>query len=219
MGFAGASTPMQATPNKLERRMGKDGNMYWFCDSCDFVKKRWSRAKRHEGRCPTLRARILAETPHKPKPPAPDTPAQSGRKKLARALRRAAAEQRDPWVGEQMARLSTERVIKHKYDPSSHRWRDGPALVKCQRRPFAEGAMRECYRLKKLSQQPHRALSVDWTHASNYVAKRYKKEVDRGVYFDDVKMQVRGRAGAGAARGHSTHRVAADGRALLGRGV
>ena len=39
-------------------------------------------------------------------------------------------------------------------------------------------------KLSKFSQHP------DWNNASNYVAKRYMKEVSREVYFEDVKLQL-----------------------------
>lgn len=32
--------------------------------------------------------------------------------------------------------------------------------------------------------------SGDWTHAQNYVAKRYIEKVDRDVYFQDVRLQM-----------------------------
>ena len=32
--------------------------------------------------------------------------------------------------------------------------------------------------------------SGDWSHAQNYVAKRYIEEVDRDVYFQDVRLQM-----------------------------
>lgn len=32
--------------------------------------------------------------------------------------------------------------------------------------------------------------SHDWKHAANYVAKRYIEEVDRNVYFEDVRLQM-----------------------------
>ena len=47
--------------------------------------------------------------------------------------------------------------------------------------------MRECYRVKKQSTFAH---SRSWTHAQNYVAKRYIAEVDRQVVFEDVKLQM-----------------------------
>ena len=30
----------------------------------------------------------------------------------------------------------------------------------------------------------------DWQHAHNYVAKRYMENVERGVYFEDVRLQM-----------------------------
>ncbi len=39
-------------------------------------------------------------------------------------------------------------------------------------------------KLSKFSQHP------DWQNASNYVAKRYMKEVSRETYFEDVKLQM-----------------------------
>uniref|UniRef100_A0A8C1NJJ7 Eukaryotic elongation factor 2 kinase n=1 Tax=Cyprinus carpio TaxID=7962 RepID=A0A8C1NJJ7_CYPCA len=53
--------------------------------------------------------------------------------------------------------------------------------------PFGRGAMRECFRAKKLSNFSH---SNNWKSASNYVAKRYMETVDRTVYFEDVKLQM-----------------------------
>lgn len=39
-------------------------------------------------------------------------------------------------------------------------------------------------KLSKFSQHPN------WKNASNYVAKRYIKEVPNETYFDDVKLQM-----------------------------
>ena len=39
-------------------------------------------------------------------------------------------------------------------------------------------------KLSKFSQHPN------WKNASNYVAKRYMKEVPNEAYFDDVKLQM-----------------------------
>nr|CAX74706.1 putative Elongation factor 2 kinase (eEF-2 kinase) (eEF-2K) (Calcium/calmodulin-dependent eukaryotic elongation factor-2 kinase) [Schistosoma japonicum] len=54
--------------------------------------------------------------------------------------------------------------------------------------PFDRGAMRECFRLKKLSQKLSEA--GDWQRTSNYVAKRYIAPVNKQVYFDDVRLQM-----------------------------
>ena len=40
---------------------------------------------------------------------------------------------------------------------------------------------------KKLSSFSNK---TDWHHAMNYVAKRYMEDVDRDVYFEDVKLQM-----------------------------
>lgn len=42
-------------------------------------------------------------------------------------------------------------------------------------------------RRKKNSTFCHRQ---NWRNASNYVAKRYMEDVDRNVYFEDVKLQM-----------------------------
>ena len=43
------------------------------------------------------------------------------------------------------------------------------------------------YGRKKLSNFTH---SDDWKHAQNYVAKHYFEDVNRDVYFEDVKLQM-----------------------------
>uniref|UniRef100_H3CEM6 Eukaryotic elongation factor 2 kinase n=1 Tax=Tetraodon nigroviridis TaxID=99883 RepID=H3CEM6_TETNG len=53
--------------------------------------------------------------------------------------------------------------------------------------PFGKGAMRECFRTKKLSNFSHRS---NWKMASQYVSKRYLETVDRNVYFEDVRLQM-----------------------------
>lgn len=32
--------------------------------------------------------------------------------------------------------------------------------------------------------------TLDWKHAQNYVAKNYLENVERDVYFEDVKLQM-----------------------------
>jgi elongation factor 2 kinase len=74
--------------------------------------------------------------------------------------------------------------------------------VKVQKDPFDEGAMRQCYRLKKLSQLPsdatnHHYHNIDWNTAPNYVAKSYKTPdgsvnvtpEGKQAAFDDIKLQ------------------------------
>lgn len=66
-------------------------------------------------------------------------------------------------------------------------------LVKIESRPFAAGAMRECYAMKKLSTF-YTPAEQQWVRAPNCVAKRYKKQVDDAVYFDDVRLQMDSKA-------------------------
>lgn len=47
--------------------------------------------------------------------------------------------------------------------------------------------MRECFRVKKLSTL---SKDKDWSHAGNYVAKKYIQDVDRQVIFQDVVLQM-----------------------------
>ena len=42
-----------------------------------------------------------------------------------------------------------------------------------------------CYRKKHAT-----FFTQDWKHAPNYVAKCYMEDVDRQVYFEDVKLQM-----------------------------
>ena len=52
--------------------------------------------------------------------------------------------------------------------------------------------MRECYRMKKMSQvDPFRFFKQDWEKCENYVAKRYLVEgTPRATYFADIEMQA-----------------------------
>ena len=62
------------------------------------------------------------------------------------------------------------------------RWVTDECIVKLQADSFQQGAQRKCFRMKKLSQQPKMGLkNLNWKKASNYVAKIYKKDVDRKV--------------------------------------
>ena len=52
---------------------------------------------------------------------------------------------------------------------------------------YARGAMRECFRMKKLSSF---APNADWKAAHNYVAKKYIAQTERAVIFEDVRLQM-----------------------------
>lgn len=54
-------------------------------------------------------------------------------------------------------------------------WHESETLCKMEWEQFAEGAMRRCFRMKKLSQSMQSAfIKLDWRHCPNYVAKEYK---------------------------------------------
>lgn len=93
----------------------------------------------------------------------------------------------DPWAHYHFDSIPVETCTRHRYNPVTQAWTTDEVRVKMASEPFANGAMRECFRLKKLS---NFCKSTDWVHASNFVAKIYMEKVERDVYFDDVKLQM-----------------------------
>ena len=93
----------------------------------------------------------------------------------------------DPWQQFHIDDLPVEKAVRHRYSALKKRWQQDTVHVKMETNPFNHGAMRSCYRLKKLSSF---SKSHDWTNAQNYVAKLYMEKVDREVYFEDVKLQM-----------------------------
>ncbi|XP_077131162.1 eukaryotic elongation factor 2 kinase isoform X2 [Ranitomeya variabilis] len=93
----------------------------------------------------------------------------------------------DPWAEFHLEDIDTEHAIRHRYNTVSGQWVQDDVLIKMASQPFGRGAMRECYRTKKLSNFSH---SQQWKSAYNYVAKRYLETVDRDVYFEDVRLQM-----------------------------
>lgn len=81
----------------------------------------------------------------------------------------------------------TEVAIRHRYNALKKNWVQDEVRVKMESLPFDQGAMRECYRLKKLS---NFSKHMNWKHAANYVCKQYIDAVSRDVYFDDVRLQM-----------------------------
>ena len=73
-------------------------------------------------------------------------------------------------------------------------YNESETVCKIEREGFAEGAMRRCFRMKKLSQSlQSNFIKFDWAHCPNYVAKEYKNpdiKSQRDVVFDDVRMQM-----------------------------
>ncbi|XP_076458823.1 eukaryotic elongation factor 2 kinase-like isoform X2 [Babylonia areolata] len=92
----------------------------------------------------------------------------------------------DPWASFHIESLETEKCTRHRYSALKKSWVSDEVLVKMEPKSFTNGAMRQCYRLKKHST----FCTQDWKHAPNYVAKCYMEKVDRQVYFEDVKLQM-----------------------------
>jgi len=96
----------------------------------------------------------------------------------------------DPWEKFNLNELPVETAVRHLYDPLTKTWSHKEVFVRIDEKPFDQGAMRECYRMKKMDKSRPNA---DWKGDSkNYVAKRYKDEdgLDRQTYFDDIQMQM-----------------------------
>ncbi|XP_068247919.1 eukaryotic elongation factor 2 kinase-like isoform X2 [Palaemon carinicauda] len=93
----------------------------------------------------------------------------------------------DPWEKFHLDTYKTERAKRHRYNAKRQRWVVDEVAVKMEEQPFNHGAMRECYRLKKLSN----FQKDDWVRAHNYVGKRYMDEdTPRSTYFEDVRLQM-----------------------------
>ncbi|VDN53809.1 unnamed protein product [Dracunculus medinensis] len=103
-----------------------------------------------------------------------------------RNIARNAVFMKDPWSRFGFDDLPVENCLRYRYSSIRKQWTQDRVQVKLHPEPFAHGAMRECYRLKKLSN----ATNNDWTHAQNYVAKKYINEVKRQTVFEDVKLQM-----------------------------
>ncbi|XP_049420009.1 eukaryotic elongation factor 2 kinase isoform X6 [Epinephelus fuscoguttatus] len=93
----------------------------------------------------------------------------------------------DPWAQFHLEDIETEPCIRYRYNAITGDWAEDQIYIKMGAQPFGKGAMRECFRTKKLSNFSH---SSNWKSASNYVSKRYMETVDRSVYFEDVRLQM-----------------------------
>ncbi|XP_068439269.1 eukaryotic elongation factor 2 kinase isoform X2 [Clinocottus analis] len=93
----------------------------------------------------------------------------------------------DPWAQFHLEDIETEPCIRYRYNAITGEWAQDKIHIKMASQPFGKGAMRECFRTKKLSNFSH---SNNWKSASNYVTKRYMQTVDRNVYFEDVRLQM-----------------------------
>ncbi|XP_059180624.1 eukaryotic elongation factor 2 kinase [Centropristis striata] len=111
---------------------------------------------------------------------------QSARDHWKHAIEKAKA-MPDPWAQFHLEDIETEPCIRYRYNAITGEWAQDQVHIKMAAQPFGKGAMRECFRTKKLSNFSH---SSNWKSASNYVSKRYMETVDRNVYFEDVRLQM-----------------------------
>ncbi|CAD6189189.1 unnamed protein product [Caenorhabditis auriculariae] len=93
----------------------------------------------------------------------------------------------DPWRSLPNEDCPVLQAKRFRYTALAKRWTEDEVEVRLHPEAFARGAMRECYRLKKLSSL---SSNRDWSFAHNYVAKRYINDVDRRVLFEDVRLQM-----------------------------
>uniref|UniRef100_G1N7P5 Eukaryotic elongation factor 2 kinase n=1 Tax=Meleagris gallopavo TaxID=9103 RepID=G1N7P5_MELGA len=93
----------------------------------------------------------------------------------------------DPWAEFHLEDIETEHATRYRYNAVTGDWVEDEVLIKMASQPFGRGAMRECFRTKKLSNFLH---TQNWKAAYNYVAKRYIESVGREVYFEDVRLQM-----------------------------
>ncbi|KAK5851068.1 hypothetical protein PBY51_001893 [Eleginops maclovinus] len=111
---------------------------------------------------------------------------EKARAKWKNAIEKAKA-MPDPWAEFHLEEKVTEPCIRYRYNASTGEWAQDQVHIKMASQPFGKGAMRECFRTKKLSNFSH---SSNWKSASNYVSKQYMETVDRDVYFEDVRLQM-----------------------------
>ncbi|KAM6423941.1 eukaryotic elongation factor 2 kinase [Liasis olivaceus] len=93
----------------------------------------------------------------------------------------------DPWAEFHLEDIKMENATRYRYNAVTGEWIEDEVLIKMAAQPFGRGAMRECFRTKKLSNFLH---TQNWKGAFNYVAKRYIETVNRDVYFEDVRLQM-----------------------------
>uniref|UniRef100_UPI0035901CF5 eukaryotic elongation factor 2 kinase n=1 Tax=Myxine glutinosa TaxID=7769 RepID=UPI0035901CF5 len=93
----------------------------------------------------------------------------------------------DPWAEFHLEQINMELATRFRYNALTGLWLEDEVFIKMAKQPFGRGAMRECYRMKKLS---NFTRHQQWNAASNYVAKRYIEKVSRETYFEDVRLQM-----------------------------
>eukprot|EP00892_Ulva_mutabilis_P005631 jgi/Ulvmu1/343/UM001_0347.1 len=93
----------------------------------------------------------------------------------------------DPWAARGLHLLPVLRGRRRRYSAHSKRWTEDEVLAKMEVRPFANGSMRQCYAMKKLSTF---SAFRSWLLAGNFVAKVYMNAAEEEAYVDDVQLQM-----------------------------
>ncbi|XP_039216485.1 eukaryotic elongation factor 2 kinase isoform X3 [Crotalus tigris] len=119
-------------------------------------------------------------------PPKRNAQADHGREAWKHAIEKA-KHMPDPWAEFHLENIKMENATRYRYNAVTGEWIEDEVLIKMAAQPFGRGAMRECFRTKKLSNFLH---MQNWKGAFNYVAKRYIETVNRDVYFEDVRLQM-----------------------------
>jgi len=96
----------------------------------------------------------------------------------------------DPWPA--VLAMKPERALRHIYDPETG-WQTREALIKLDMsKPFAAGAMRNCFKVKMFVRHTAARRIGDWHWAENFVGKMYiDPDVDnRSAVLEDITMQM-----------------------------
>lgn len=105
------------------------------------------------------------------------------------------------WGKYNIPAIPAERVVRHQYNPATRQFTKEETIVKMEKKPFTHGAMRHCFRMKKLAAPPQSASntrfhSYGWSRALNYVAKCYMRrmridtsQVAKDAVLTDITLQ------------------------------
>uniref|UniRef100_A0A7S2VA96 Alpha-type protein kinase domain-containing protein n=1 Tax=Entomoneis paludosa TaxID=265537 RepID=A0A7S2VA96_9STRA len=115
-------------------------------------------------------------------------------KLIQKAASKLVAEE-DVWSKYNIPSIPAELVVRHLYNPVTEKWETDETIVKIEKETFAHGAMRHCFRMKKMATPPasssnHRFHRHGWSRASNYVAKAYMIHKDVGDDGGGESVQV-----------------------------
>ena len=98
--------------------------------------------------------------------------------RFKQVAKRAVDDYVDPWAEFELHAVEEERAQRIRFDAATRTWHDVDIVrIKAQRESFARGAMRECFRCKKMTthvaSSPRASRSLSWKRQKNYVLKQY----------------------------------------------